>query len=127
MSDSPVLLCYDGSEDAKNAIAEAANLLKARPALVLSVVQDASAVPPFAWLAPGGGLEDLLAEAQKAGAKIAAEGVEVATGAGFQATPLVSETSEPVWAAVVGAAEEHDVAAIVMGSRGLSGVKSALI
>jgi nucleotide-binding universal stress UspA family protein len=127
MSDSPVLLCYDGSEDAKNAIAEAAKLLKSRPALVLAVVQDARAVPPFAWLAPGEGLEDLLAEAQKAGARVAAEGVEIATNAGFAATPLVTETSEPVWAAVVEAADKHDVAAIVMGSRGLSGVKSALI
>jgi nucleotide-binding universal stress UspA family protein len=127
MPDSPVLLCYDGSDDAKHAIAEAAELLKSRPALVLSVVQDTSAVPPFAWLAPGDGLQELLAEAQKAGARIAAEGAEVAKSAGFTATPLVAETSEPVWSAVVATADKHDAAAIVLGSRGLSGVKSAVI
>jgi nucleotide-binding universal stress UspA family protein len=127
MPDSPVLLCYDGSEDSKNAIAKAAELLGPRPAIVLSVVQDTRAVPPFAWLAPGEGLEELLADAQKAGARVAGEGVQVATSAGFTATPLVTETSEPVWAAVVEAADQHDVAAIVMGSRGLSGVKSAVI
>jgi nucleotide-binding universal stress UspA family protein len=127
MSDSPVLFCYDGSDDAKSAISKAAELLRPRPALVLSVVQDATAVPPFAWLAPGTGLESLLEEAQKAGARIAAEGVKVATDAGFEATPLVIETSEPVWAAVVETADKNDVVAIVMGSRGLSGVKSAVI
>ena len=33
----------------------------------------------------------------------------------------------PVWRAIVRAAEEHDVAAIVMGSRGLSAVGSVLV
>jgi nucleotide-binding universal stress UspA family protein len=127
MPDSPVLLCYDGSDDAKHAIAEAAELLRSRPALVLAVVQDTSSVPPFAWLAPGDGLQELLSEAQKAGERIAAEGVEVAQQAGFTATPLVSETAEPVWSAIVAAADQHDAAAIVLGSRGLSSVKSALI
>ena len=127
MSDSPVLFCYDGSDDAKSAISKAAELLRPRPAVVLSVVQDATAVPPFAWLAPGTGLEELLEEAQKAGARIAAEGVKLAIDAGFEATPLVIETSEPVWSAVVEAADKNDVEAIVMGSRGLNGVKSAVI
>ncbi len=35
--DGPLLICYDGSEDAKHAIESAGTLLAARPALVLTV------------------------------------------------------------------------------------------
>jgi len=33
----------------------------------------------------------------------------------------------PVWAQIVDAAEEHDVALIALGSRGLSGIKHVLL
>jgi nucleotide-binding universal stress UspA family protein len=73
------------------------------------------------------GLEDLLAIARESAERVAEEGVGIAVAAGLQATPLVVEAAGPVWAAIVQAAQEHDAAAIVMGSRGLSGVKSALL
>jgi nucleotide-binding universal stress UspA family protein len=127
MPDRPVLLCYDGSEDAKHAVSEAAQLLRPRAALVLTVWQDVAAIPPFAWAAPISGLEDLLSAAREGAHRMADEGVAAARGAGFAATPLVVEASGPVWVAVVDAADEHDVASIVLGSRGLSGVKSVLL
>jgi nucleotide-binding universal stress UspA family protein len=125
--DRPLLLCYDGSEDAKHAISEAATLLGPRPALVLTVWQHAAAIPAFAWAAPLPDLDDLLSAAREGARRVADEGVEAARSAGFTATPLVVESGVPVWLAVVEAADAHDVAAVVMGSRGLSGVKSALM
>ena len=127
MPDRPVLLCYDGSEDAKHAISEAATLLGPRSALVLTVWQDAAAIPSFAWAAPMPDLDDLLSAARDGAHRVAAEGVEAARAAGFTATPLVVESSGPVWVGVVDVADKHDVAAVVMGSRGLSGVKSLLM
>ena len=35
--------------------------------------------------------------------------------------------TSPIWAAVEQAAEEHDVSAIVVGSRGLGGIKSLVL
>ena len=43
MPDAPLILCYDGSEDAKHAIERGGELLAARRALVLTV-----------WLPDGG-------------------------------------------------------------------------
>ena len=127
MPDHPVLICYDGSEDAKHAIAVAAPLLGVRRAHVLAVWQNTAAVPSFAWAAPMSGIEDLLSAAREGADRIADEGVRAAREAGFDPTPLVVEASGPVWVAIVDAAAELDAAAIVLGSRGLSGVKSVLL
>jgi nucleotide-binding universal stress UspA family protein len=127
MPDRPLLLCYDGSEDSKHAISEAAALFGSRAALVVSVWQDAAAMPSLAWIGPVGDVDELLQAAQENAEKLAAEGVQAATAAGFQAQPLAQETSGPLWEAIVEAADDHDAAAIVLGSRGLSGVKSLLL
>jgi nucleotide-binding universal stress UspA family protein len=78
-------------------------------------------------VAPGTALEELLTAAREGADRVAAEGAEIAAAAGFTATALVAESTGPVWAAVVDAAVQHDVAAVVMGSRGLSNVKSVLL
>jgi nucleotide-binding universal stress UspA family protein len=128
MPDRPLLLAYDGSDNAKHAIREAARLFGPRAALVLAVWQDAAAMPSFAWVGgPVPGMQEVLQAAQDAAAKIAADGVDTATDAGLEAAPLVVQTTEPIWAAVVQAAEDQDADAIVMGSRGLSRVKSVLL
>ena len=128
MAERPLLLCYDGSEDAMHAIAEAASLLSGRDALVLAVWQDAKAMPAFAWAAgPVPVVEEIFVAARNGAQRVAEEGSQLAVEAGFAAEPLVAEAGGPVWDAVVRVAEERDVAAIVMGSRGLSGVRSMLL
>ena len=42
-------------------------------------------------------------------------------------TPIVAEAKGPIWAAVEDVCAEHAVEAVVVGSRGLSGVKSVLL
>jgi nucleotide-binding universal stress UspA family protein len=128
MPDKPLLLCYDGSENAKHAIREAATLLAPRPAIVLSVWQDAAAIPSLAWA--GAALPDIepvLAAAREGAERMAEEGAGIARATGFDAVAIAAEAKGPIWAAVQQAAEEHDASAIVVGTRGLSGIKSLLL
>jgi nucleotide-binding universal stress UspA family protein len=127
-SERPIILCYDGSEDAKHAIREAAALLAPRGAVVLSVWQDAAAIPALAWAGVAlPDLEDVFAAARDGARRTAEEGAGIARATGFDATPLIAEAKGPVWAAVEQVADEHEAAAVVVGSRGLSGVKSLLL
>lgn len=126
MSQPPVLLCYDASEDATSAIRAAAELLGARPALVLTVWENLKAIPPFAWVAPMADLGPLLEVAQEGAERVAAQGAELAAAAGFAATPVAVQANGPTWERIAAVADEHDAAVIVVGSRGLSGVRSAL-
>jgi len=128
MSERPLLLCYDGSEDAKHAIREAASMFGGRRALVLSVWQDAAALPSFALagaMLPD--LTDVFAAAREGATRIAEEGAGIARATGLDPTPIVLEATGPIWVAVNEACAEHDVEAVVVGSRGLSGVKSVLL
>ena len=43
------------------------------------------------------------------------------------ATPLAVEADGPVWLTIVEIADRHDAATIVMGSRGLTGLRSTLL
>jgi nucleotide-binding universal stress UspA family protein len=129
MSEGPVILSYDGSENAKHAIAEAAYLLAPASALVVSVWQDSAAVPTVAW---AGGVAvpmmgELLEALRDSTEKVAAEGAELARAAGFEVSAISVEATGPIWKAVVDVAEEHDASAIVVGSRGLSGVGSFVL
>ena len=124
----PLLICYDGSENAKHAIREAAVLLAPRRALVLSVWQDAAALPSLAWAGAAlPDLEDVFAVAREGAERMAEEGAGIARATGFDAVAIAAEAKGPIWMAVEQAAEEHEAEAIVVGSRGLSGVKSLLL
>jgi nucleotide-binding universal stress UspA family protein len=58
---------------------------------------------------------------------MAEEGAGIARATGFDAVAIAAEAKGPIWMAVEQAAEEHEAEAIVVGSRGLSGVKSLLL
>jgi nucleotide-binding universal stress UspA family protein len=117
--DSPVLFAYDGSDHAKAAIEQAGRELRTgRPALVLTVWLPLQSIS-FARLAV---VPDDVAEAMDEAARgTAAEGVELANAAGFDAKPLV-EVGSPVWERIVQVADDNDAAVVVLGSHGRSGV-----
>jgi nucleotide-binding universal stress UspA family protein len=126
--DSPLILCYDGSEPAKHAIHRAAGLLAPRRALVLT------AWLPTVVLGPGvGGIAnafnfvELDRAAAEEGCRIAEEGARVARDAGLGAEPVTVKASGPVWHTIVETADRHEAAAIVMGSRGLTALRSMLL
>jgi nucleotide-binding universal stress UspA family protein len=127
--DGPLLLCYDGSEGAKRAIEAAAELFEARRALVLhfweSWVAEAPALAGASKTVAGMAAElDEIADEQSADR--CAEGVAAAEMAGFHVEGLSERATGPAWMAVLDAAHEHDCAAIVVGSRGLTGISAAL-
>jgi nucleotide-binding universal stress UspA family protein len=129
-SDGPVLICYDGSDDAKHAIRSAAGLLGERKALVVTVWQPTADVGTFAWYGTTTNVVNF-AELDRAGAEaggaVAEEGASLARAAGFDADPLAIEATGPVWKTLVDTADHDDAAAIVIGSRGLTGLRSMLL
>jgi nucleotide-binding universal stress UspA family protein len=128
--DGPLLICYDGSEHAKHAISSAAELLAARNALVVTVWQPTSDVGAFAWYGAGPNMVNF-AELDRAGAeaggRVAEEGAQIARDVGLRAESIAIEATPPVWKTIVETADLHDAAAIVMGSRGLTGLRSMLL
>ncbi|HEY4426861.1 MAG TPA: universal stress protein [Solirubrobacteraceae bacterium] len=121
----PVVFAYDGSELAKLAIADAGmQLAPEREALVLTVWQpfNVGFVPPVAL--PINAAET--AEVRSAAQQTAAEGVSLASAAGFESRGLAIEAT-PTWKAIVDAADEHDASLIVLGSHGRTGLAGVLI
>lgn len=122
----PILLCWDGSPSAGSAIMHAAEILGAgRRAIVLFVhvpteehrgVLAGTSGPD----APIVGVAD---------AEVALEqGERAARQAGFDASGLRIAASDRKTAdVIVAVAEENDAALIVMGQRGRSGFKAALL
>jgi nucleotide-binding universal stress UspA family protein len=128
-SDVPLLICYDGSEHAKYAIRHAAGLLTGRHALVVTVWQPTAVLGGFAWSGEASRVD--LAELDRAvaedGGRVADEGVRIAEEAGLAAEPMAVEANGPVWKTVKETADRNRAAAIVIGSRGLTGLRPMLL
>src|SRR3954465_5033670 len=129
-ADGPLLLCYDGSEDAKHAIEHAGRLLGGRDALVVTVWQSTPALGSCAF----GGATDSrfdFVEVDRAaadlGERVARDGVRIAQQAGLHANTIAVEATGPVWKTIVEIADRHDAATIVIGSRGLTGLRPLLL
>ncbi len=129
-ADGPMLLCYDGSDDAAHAIQRAGELFAGRSALVVSVWQRPAGLGSFAWSGETASTVDY-AELDRAAAadadRVAAEGVRIAHEAGLKAEPVAVGAAGPVWQTIVDIADRRDSATIVMGSRGLTGLRSMLL
>lgn len=127
----PVMICYDGSDPAKHAIDEAGRLLGSGPAIVVHVYQSLLAFTPgypLAGFSGGGEVSEALAQEAEAHAQtIADQGAELARAKGFDAEGQIVLTSQPLWKEIVDAAKERDASAVIMGTRGLSPVRSALL
>ena len=123
-ADGPLLLCYEGSEDAKRAIEHAGSVLAGRDALVVTVWHPTEALGSSASAGATDGTFDVV-EVERAaadvGERVARHGVHIARQAGLHAKPLAVEANGPVWKAIVEIADRHDAAVIAMGARGLTG------
>lgn len=126
----PVLLCYDGSDTAKHAIDEAGKVLRPGPAIVVTVwrrVVYAIADYGAASMAAPVDTSNLDIEVEKACKVTVDEGADRARTAGFDAESATVEATGPIWHAVLRFADERDAAVVVLGSRGLSGLKSLFL
>jgi nucleotide-binding universal stress UspA family protein len=132
MSQGPVLFAYDGSDHARAAIEHARGVLQPGDAVVATAwtsFEDASPgvlhVLPKKMLGEAVGALD---EANRETAEeLAAEGVELARAAGFDAEPRAVRAGGPFFAALLETADELDARAIVAGSRGRSSFAAAVL
>jgi nucleotide-binding universal stress UspA family protein len=118
-TDKPILLCYDGSDDAFRAIEFAGTLFAGRTAIVLAVWEHYSLLSGVSRVD-----DELVQEATEA---LAADGCDRARDAGFTATPVTVEAQHGVAEAIIDAADEHDALLVVMGTRGNTGIRSLLL
>jgi nucleotide-binding universal stress UspA family protein len=114
--DRPILICYDGSNEAHRAIPAAASLLAPRRAVVLDIgpplTPEESWAETFTPVSP-----DLLQENAEAALERATAGAAQARRAGFAAV-ATAEVDAPAWQGIVDYAAKLDAAVIVIGSHG---------
>jgi nucleotide-binding universal stress UspA family protein len=135
--DSPILIAYDGSPPARAAVSEAGALFAPGRAIVLSVYEahlaEMMLVPDPAGMGSTmlpfdpSATQEIERASEERATRLAEEGAALARAAGLDAQPFAVEDRTDPPDAIVAAAEEHDVRAIVVGSRGLGGLKSKLL
>lgn len=123
-----ILLCYDGSKHAHDAIADAAPLLADRRAVVLNVYRQAGeAAIPIGGVPVGQPTAEVEEATVEHARDTARRGCDIARGAGFDAQPEIVEARGRVADTILGFARDRDAEAVVVGARGRGGVRSALL
>jgi nucleotide-binding universal stress UspA family protein len=127
-----ILLCYDGSEDARAAINHAGELLGGQPATVLTIWEPFIEVLThsaygFGMTAGMVNIEEIDNANRDAAEVRAQEGAELARHAGLDAQSRADTRTTTVAEVILETARELNARAIVVGSRGLTGVKSLLL
>ena len=122
-----ILLCYDGSSDARAAIDRAGELMIGQPATVLTVWE------PFVDLMARSGASlglppldsaEIDAATERAARTRAEEGVERARSVGLNAQPRTRAHGSTTAETILSEADEVGAVAVVLGTRGLTGLKS---
>jgi nucleotide-binding universal stress UspA family protein len=120
MAEGPILFCYDASAEARRAIEAAVDLLSPRDAVVLNVGSLEAVAEVYAAAGPGAeGYERDVFDAMTATAE---EGAQLARAGGFEAKAR-AEFGADVWRSIVDVAHELEASVVVLGSRGLHGVR----
>ena len=121
---STVLICYDGSPGARQAVEHAGRLLPGSRAVVLNV-----------WCSPTGlaacGLAGTVPhdfeDWKRTASDVAADGVQHAKSVGLDAVALTTNGMvEGIWRSILVLADECGADIIVVGSRGLTGLRAAI-
>jgi nucleotide-binding universal stress UspA family protein len=125
-----ILIAYDGSRDAQSAIDLAGDLMSGEPATVLSVWEPFVDVMARTGLDVGPRVVDFEAidkDYEQSARERAAEGAQRAARAGLNAQAGIWARHATIAAMILAEADELGANAIVLGSRGLTGVKSLLL
>lgn len=129
-----VIVAYDGSAASREAIVAAAKLLKGCRVLVVTVWEEGLA---YFAAAPTEGMmmtqpvdpevaHEVDAGLHSQAEQVARTGAETAGSLGLEAAPLSVPDALNVAATLIDLAREQRAAAIVVGSRGLSGIRARL-
>jgi nucleotide-binding universal stress UspA family protein len=127
-----ILIAYDGSSGAENAIATAGKLLdtSTHEAVVLAVwepvVVEAVPLSGLGPLAVPSNVGEADRSSEDYARELAERGAAAASTAGFTARAAWASDADGIAEAIVSAADELDASLIVLGSRGLTGVRAAL-
>jgi nucleotide-binding universal stress UspA family protein len=124
------LIAYDGSEDAKAAIRYASGLRQGAAVRILVVWETFAEVLAHSGglMAPGVVDFDAIDKAsEEAAGTRADEGVELARSLGLEADRAVRARTTSVAREILDEAERSNAETIVMGTRGLTGLKSVLL
>lgn len=125
-----ILIAYDGSADAQAATKLAGELLPGQQATVLTVWEpftDVMARTGAGMLAWPEDVDAIDALGERNARTRAEEGAALARDAGLDAQPRVGMRGETIAETILVAAADVDASVVVMGTRGLSGLKSLLL
>ena len=138
MAKPRIVIAYDGSELARAAVRHAAELFPGSPAVIVTVWEPG--LGAVVTMAPGFDMAgtfparfdpELISEIDRAGedhaARVAADGAQLGASLGLEAEahPVADELR--VGETVAGIAAERDADAVVIGSHGISGLRSHLL
>lgn len=132
----PVLVAFDASPEAQEALREAVELFPGRTVLVVSVWEPGlpmalTSIPDtagMAYVAPTPEQIEAVDRAEREHATSAAEaGAQFVRELGAQAEAVPVAEGLDIPATLIAVADERDAAAIVVGTRGLGRVKAALL
>jgi nucleotide-binding universal stress UspA family protein len=133
LDERPAVVAFDGSDAAGAAVRAAATLFAGRRLLIVSVWEPglAFAMAPMpdvsgvAYMAPSPDQVASIDRAQRDHADDVAEaGARLAREAGATAEAVAVSDELAVAETIIGVAEQRDACALVVGSRGLGGVKA---
>ncbi len=133
---APVLIAYDGSEVSRAAVRDAAELFPGRPALLATVWEPGLAAIPvgvpdtFGVGSPPPDLATVEAVdrlQQDRASTVAAQGAELARSLGLAAEPEAVPDEVDVADTLIAIARERGAAVVVVGSHGISGLRSRLL
>jgi len=136
VSDRPILLAYDGSPASGHAMRVVARLLGPRRAIVATVWEEGLAVSTIMpstefGMSPGPLDVETALEVDEAvhahAERVAAEGAELARSLGFDAEPIAVADEVNVAETLVHLATQRGADVLVLGSRGLTGLRSRLL
>jgi nucleotide-binding universal stress UspA family protein len=129
-----ILICYDGSADAQAAIQRAGLLMPGSDATVLVVWETIiETMTRNGSLGMGMGMggaydnDEIEASIKQAALDTAADGAQRAVDAGLVAQPRTANRDDEIAAVILAVAGDVDADVIVMGTRGLGGVKSMML
>ena len=133
---APVLIAYDGSEVSRAAVRRAAELFAGRPALLVTVWEPGLAAVALGMpdsmgvgmLPPDPATIEAIDQVQREHAvTVAGDGAELARSLGLAAEPHAVPDELDVADTLIGIARERAAAVVVVGSHGITGLRSRLL
>ncbi len=127
----PVVIAYDGSPAAREAVRRAGELFAGRAAIVVTVWSSVGAASAGRAALPDEVVqvarERLDRSARDDAATVADEGARLASECGLVARAATTACGHSVWETLNKVGEEEDAAVVVAGSQGRSAISAALL